>query len=52
MTRRRTIFLRKITPTPPPRRPLPPLCRPAGWIAQWRRIGALCVLDCKGVAFL
>lgn len=32
--------------------PLPPLCRPSGWIAQWRRIGALSVLDCTGTAFL
>ena len=24
---------------------LPPLCRPSGWIAEWRKIGAFCVLD-------
>jgi hypothetical protein len=29
-------------------RPLPPLCRPSGWIAQWRRIGNLSVLNRKG----
>jgi len=52
MTRRRTIFLRKITPAAGAARPVPPLCRPAGWIARWRRIGALSVLDCKGTAFL
>ncbi len=24
---------------------LPPLCRPAGWIALWRRLGNLSVLN-------
>jgi len=24
---------------------LPPLCRPAGWIAAWRRIGTLSILS-------
>ncbi len=24
---------------------LPPLCRPAGWVTQWRRIGILSVLN-------
>lgn len=24
---------------------LPPLCRPFGWMAHWRRIGAVSVLD-------
>ncbi len=48
----RTIFLRKITPQPKRGHSLPPLCRPAGWIAAWRRIGALSVLDCTGAAFL
>ncbi len=28
-------------------KPLPALCRPAGWIALWRKIGALSVLNCK-----
>jgi hypothetical protein len=28
-------------------KPLPALCRPAGWIALWRTIGALSVLNCK-----
>ena len=28
-------------------KPLPALCRPAGWIAQWRTIGALSVLNCR-----
>ena len=28
---------------------LPPLCRPAGWICLWRRIGAASVLRCKGL---
>jgi hypothetical protein len=27
-------------------KPLPALCRPAGWIALWRTIGAMSVLDC------
>ncbi len=26
---------------------LPPLCRPSGWIALWRRMGNLSVLDRK-----
>ncbi len=26
-------------------KPTPPLCRPAGWIAQWRKIGTLSVLN-------
>jgi hypothetical protein len=26
---------------------LPPLCRPAGWVALWRRIGTVSVLDAK-----
>jgi hypothetical protein len=25
---------------------LPPVCRPAGWVALWRRMGNLSVLDC------
>jgi hypothetical protein len=28
-------------------KPLPALCRPAGWIALWRKIGALSVLNRK-----
>lgn len=24
---------------------LPPVCRPAGWVALWRRMGNLSVLD-------
>jgi hypothetical protein len=28
-------------------KPLPALCRPAGWIALWRTIGALSVLNRK-----
>lgn len=28
-------------------KPLPALCRPAGWIAQWRTIGNLSVLNCE-----
>ena len=28
-------------------KPLPALCRPAGWIALWRTIGNLSVLNCK-----
>jgi hypothetical protein len=31
-------------------RALPAVCRPAGWIAVWRRIGTLSVLDRKGPA--
>jgi hypothetical protein len=27
------------------RKTLPALCRPAGWIALWRRIGAVSVLS-------
>ena len=27
---------------------LPPLCRPFGWIALWRRMGNLSVLNRKG----
>jgi hypothetical protein len=26
---------------------LPPLCRPAGWVALWRRMGKLSILNCK-----
>lgn len=26
---------------------LPPLCRPAGWVALWRRMGNLSVLNRK-----
>jgi hypothetical protein len=26
-------------------------CRPAGWVALWRRMGAFSVLDSKGYAF-
>ena len=26
---------------------LPPLCRPSGWIALWRRMGNLSVLNRK-----
>ena len=26
---------------------LPPLCRPAGWVAQWRRMGNLSILNRK-----
>jgi hypothetical protein len=26
---------------------LPPLCRPAGWIALWRRMGNLSILNQK-----
>ncbi|MGV8954887.1 MAG: hypothetical protein ACOH2M_27560 [Cypionkella sp.] len=29
---------------------LPALCRPAGWIAQWRKIGAMSVLNRKAQA--
>lgn len=25
---------------------LPPVCRPAGWVALWRRMGNTSVLDC------
>ena len=28
-------------------KPLPALCRPAGWIAEWRTIGAISVLNCR-----
>lgn len=27
---------------------LPPLCRPSGWVAQWRRIGNLSILNRRG----
>ncbi len=30
---------------------LPPLCRPSGWVAQWRRIGNLSVLNRKAPLF-
>jgi hypothetical protein len=26
---------------------LPPLCRPSGWVAQWRRMGNLSILNRK-----
>ena len=26
---------------------LPPLCRPAGWVALWRRMGNLSILNRK-----
>jgi len=29
---------------------LPPLCRPAGWVCQWRRLGNLSVLNRMGRA--
>ncbi len=29
---------------------LPALCRPAGWIAQWRKIGTMSVLNRKARA--
>jgi hypothetical protein len=31
-------------------RALPSVCRPAGWIAIWRKIGTLSVLSRKGRA--
>lgn len=32
------------------RTPCPPLCRPSGWVAEWRKIGAISVLNGKKVA--
>ncbi len=28
---------------------LPPVCRPAGWIAIWRRLGNLSILNRRAV---
>lgn len=33
--------------TPPLHCPLPPVCRPQGWAALWRRMGNLSVLNCS-----
>lgn len=30
-------------------RPLPPVCRPSGWIAIWRRLGNLSILNRRAV---
>jgi hypothetical protein len=30
---------------------LPPVCRPAGWVAIWRRMGNLSVLNRERMAF-
>jgi len=30
---------------PAPSPSLPPVCRPAGWVAIWRRLGNLSVLN-------
>ena len=32
-------------------KPLPALCRPAGWIALWRTIGAMAILTCRPAHF-
>jgi hypothetical protein len=32
-------------------RALPPVCRPAGWVAIWRRLGNLSVLNRRATLF-
>lgn len=32
-------------------RALPPVCRPSGWVALWRRMGNLSILNRKGPLF-
>ena len=31
--------------------PCLPLCRPAGWVALWRRLGNLSILSCRRLRF-
>ncbi|MFC6497055.1 hypothetical protein ACFP8Z_05750 [Gemmobacter lanyuensis] len=33
--------------TAPTGRRLPAVCRPAGWVAIWRKIGAFSILSCR-----
>ena len=42
------LMLKRYPPRPGPatrQLRLPPLCRPAGWVALWRRMGNLSVLN-------